>query len=202
MLTHTCAPCRTSTAMQLQANMKSPWLQVRKLERKWKQCHNPLHDPSTDAYRQAEAEAAQKLDQRRAEKVRASQDGAHVAHRPGGFKIPVQFVWPAWHDLTCACGLPRCRSANDKRHMLRKSRACLGQCRRMSRRQSGGEVSSCSAHCPGVLAMLTQCERVAKTAVRLRAGDIRLPAGLSSCVRHVYIRGVRRPCNLAAASSS
>ena len=53
-------------------------VQVRKIERKWKQCHNPLYDPTADAYKQAEAEAAQKADQQRADKVLCYARCSHV----------------------------------------------------------------------------------------------------------------------------
>ena len=43
--------------------------QVRKIDRKWKLCHNPLHDPATGAYKRAEAGAALKLEAQRIEKV-------------------------------------------------------------------------------------------------------------------------------------
>lgn len=43
--------------------------QVRKIDRKWKLCHNPLYDPTTNAYKQAEAEVASKRAALHLEKV-------------------------------------------------------------------------------------------------------------------------------------
>ena len=61
-----------------------------------------------------------------------------------------------------------CRSANDKRHMLHKLRACLGQCLRMScRLQSGGEASLCSAKLSQNFgyadSMRAHCQRIHQT---------------------------------------
>lgn len=43
--------------------------QVRKIDRKWKLCHNPLYDPTTNAYKQAEVEVASKRAALHLEKV-------------------------------------------------------------------------------------------------------------------------------------